>query len=57
MLFKRLTVEEEKQFRAYAQENEPPDMNHWEIYHPICREEWIARGIHPSIEGEDSEKA
>ena len=52
MMFKRLTVEEEKQFRAYAQENDPPDMNSWFIYHPVCREEWIKRGIIPQEGGE-----
>ena len=51
-LFKKLTAQEEMQFRKYAQENNPPDLNDWEIYHPICREEWIKRGIQPS----DSQK-
>ena len=50
MIFKVLTKEEEKQFRAYAQENDPPDMNNWFIYHPVCREEWIMRGIIPQKE-------
>jgi hypothetical protein len=45
MLFKKLSKKEEKEFRTYAQENNPPDMHHWFIYHPVCREEWEKRGI------------
>ena len=47
MLFKTLTIGEEKQFRDYARDNEPPDMASWEVYHPVCREVWTARGIGP----------
>ena len=46
-LFKTLTETEEKEYRQYALENSPPNMAEWEIYHPICREVWISRGIQP----------
>lgn len=45
-LFKSLTDEEEQEFREYAQKNDPPDITSWAIYHPICRDEWVKRGIH-----------
>jgi hypothetical protein len=47
MLFRKLSPDEEIEFRQYAQENDPPDITHWEIYHPVCRDEWIKRGIKP----------
>jgi hypothetical protein len=53
MFFKQLAPEEEKQFRQYARENDPPDLDDWELYHPVCREEWIARGIRPKNECEE----
>ncbi len=46
-LFRHLNPEEEEQFRQYARDNDPPDITKWEIYHPVCREEWEKRGIHP----------
>jgi hypothetical protein len=47
MLFKDLTPIEEADFRRYARENGPENMEHWEIYHPVCRDEWMKRGICP----------
>ena len=47
-LFKSLSDEEEQDFRRYAQENDPPNLDSWDIYHPVCREEWTKRGIGPS---------
>jgi hypothetical protein len=52
MLFKVLNPEEEKEFREYAQENDPPDLQSWDIYHPVCREEWEKRGIQAPFTGE-----
>ena len=46
-LFKSLTDKEEELFRKYARENDPPKLADWELYHPICREEWEKRGIRP----------
>jgi hypothetical protein len=45
--FRKLNEIEEKKYREYAIKNDPPDINNWYIYHPICREEWIKRGINP----------
>ena len=53
MEFKYLFPAEEAKFRAYAQKNDPPSMEDWYIYHPVCREEWVLRGISPEGEGED----
>ena len=46
-MHRSLTDEEEAEFRAYAQANDPPDLANWNLYHPVCREEWLARGIVP----------
>ena len=51
-LFKELTPEEELETREYARDTDPPNLEHWEIYHPVCREEWMKRGIKPPFEGE-----
>lgn len=45
MLFRRLDSVEEAQFRAYAQKTDPPPSDNWLSFHPICREEWIKRGL------------
>ncbi len=45
-MFRQLNPTEEQEFRTYAREN-PPNLGKWELYHPICRDEWIKRGIHP----------
>lgn len=53
-LFRSLTDEEEAKFREYARKNNPPnypDLSGWEVYHPVCREEWMKRGIAPRPEG------
>lgn len=47
MNFKILSPEETIEFQEYARENDPPDIKKWEIYHPVCREIWLARGIKP----------
>ncbi len=47
MRFRKLSAREENEFRQYARENDPPNLERWEIYHPVCREEWEARGITP----------
>jgi hypothetical protein len=47
MIFRNLTPEEEKEFREYAEDHDPPDLYNWELYHPICREVWIKRGVGP----------
>lgn len=46
MIFRELTKEEEEDFRQYAKYNDPPKMASWELYHPVCRDEWEKRGIH-----------
>ena len=45
MRFKQLSPEEEKGFRKYAQETDPDKLEDWGIYHPVCRDEWLKRGI------------
>jgi len=50
--FKSLTPEQEKEFREWAKENDPPNLQHWEVYHPVCRDEWLKRGIQPTFEAE-----
>ena len=45
MSFKLLSPEEEQDFRKYAQENDPDNLEDWGIYHPICRDEWRKRGF------------
>ena len=52
MEFKYLFPAEEEKFREYAQKNDPPAMEDWYIYHPVCREEWVKRGISPNVEAE-----
>ena len=52
VLFRDLSYEEEAEFRQWARENDPPNLERWEIYHPVCREEWMRRGIRPCFEGE-----
>ena len=46
VLFRKLTEEEEEDFREYARENSP-DLAKWELLHPVCRAEWIRRGQGP----------
>lgn len=46
-LFRDLTLEEVEKFRQHARDNDPPNVSNWDIYHPICREVWQSRGIHP----------
>ena len=45
--FLKLSEAEEKKFRDFAIKNDPPYMDNWYIYHPICREEWEKRGFRP----------
>lgn len=47
MMFIELNEEREKEFRQWAIENLPPNIEHWEAYHPVCRDEWVKRGIIP----------
>jgi len=49
-LFKSLDQKEVQEFSKYAVENDPPDLKNWEIYHPVCRDTWTARGISPYID-------
>lgn len=53
MIFRTLSPEEEEEFRQYARDNNPPDLNKWDIYHPVCRDEWRKRGIFPPTNPED----
>lgn len=47
MLFKKLTSTQEQYFRRWAQKHDPPNIALWDIYHPVCREEWEKRGLKP----------
>ncbi len=51
-LFSSLTDDDEAEFRKWAQENDPPNMDQWDAYHPVCRDEWTKRGIGPIAMGE-----
>lgn len=39
-MFKELTPEQELEFRQYAMNDRCPDLDKWEIYHPVCRDQW-----------------
>jgi hypothetical protein len=55
-LFKSLTLQEENEFREYARKNDPPyspSSQSWEVFHPVCREEWLKRGLTPNFVGGD----
>ena len=45
ILFRQLDPAEDADFRKYAQENDPPEIAKWWIYHPVCRQEWEKRGL------------
>lgn len=45
--FRTLTEAEEVEFRNDARENPPPDLEKWDLYHPVCRDEWEKMGIKP----------
>jgi hypothetical protein len=45
-LFRDLTEEEAEAFRAYARTHEP-ELDKWEILHPVCRAEWVRLGKGP----------
>lgn len=46
-LFRSLDDAEEEEFRDWARENDPPNSPNpdWSLYHPVCREEWVKRGL------------
>jgi len=46
-LFRNLNDKEEAEFREYARQHDPEDLDKWELYHPVCRDEWLKRGISP----------
>ena len=50
-MFRDLSPEEEQEFRQWARENDPPELKNWEIYHPVCRDEWMKLGIKPPFDG------
>lgn len=54
LFFQKLTPEKERDMRQYAQENDPPKIENWMAYHPVCREEWIKRGIKPPENPDDT---
>lgn len=47
-LFRSLDDAEEFEFRAYARANDPPEGADWSILHPVCVQEWTARGLVPN---------
>jgi hypothetical protein len=50
-MFRSLNDEEEREFREYAQKNDPTAETLWLIIHPVCRAEWIKRGFEPTQNG------
>lgn len=51
MMFRQLNEKESKEFQQWARENDP-DMDKWEIYHPVCRAIWMERGFFPKTRDE-----
>ena len=47
ILFRKLTPDEIREFQDHATQNDPPDLEKWDIYHPVCREVWCKRGKCP----------
>ena len=47
MKFKYLNKTEHAEFTEYAQETDPPEIEDWSLYHPICRAVWRERGFKP----------
>jgi len=50
-LFRSLTDEEEEEFRQYARTHDP-ELDKWDILHPVCRDEWTKRGFVPLYTGD-----
>jgi hypothetical protein len=46
MIFRELSETEAERFREYARAHDP-EPGSWEIYHPVCREEWTRLGKAP----------
>ena len=49
-LFRSLNDDEEEDFRQYARDNDPENMDDWSLYHPVCREEWSKRLLVPTVD-------
>jgi hypothetical protein len=47
-LARPLSATEVENFRNYANESDPPDLDNWSSYHPVCRQTWADRGISPA---------
>jgi hypothetical protein len=53
-----LSAQKAKEFRQWARDNDPPNPEWWDNYHPECRTEWLKRGIMPrKIAAEHLQKA
>ena len=48
-MFRKLTAQDEENFRQYARTH-VPELDHWEIYHPVCREEWTKLRMGPAVD-------
>lgn len=48
-LFRHIGAEE-YEFRRWAKENDPPNLDNWTAYHPVCRDEWLKRGLRPNVQ-------
>lgn len=46
--FRVLDDGQAEEFISYALQNDPPDMDQWEVYHPLCRQVWTWIGKGPS---------
>ena len=44
--FRALSPAEIEKFQAYAREHEP-DLSKWDLFHPVCRAEWVRLGKGP----------
>ena len=47
VLSRDLNDAEEREFREYAEKNDPERLSSWACYHPVSRRAWLKRGITP----------
>jgi hypothetical protein len=57
MMFRNLTPEEAIEFIKGALRDYPPNMEHWEIYHPVSRMTWLMCGVGPKESAPDDFQA
>jgi len=54
----QLSAQKAAEYRQWARDNDPPNPEWWENYHPECRNIWLKKGLMPrKIAAEWCEKA